>query len=159
MWQYNNLDELYHYGILGMKWHVHKVNRALNEYKKSANSIKAYDKYNKYKKVVDNEIKSLKKNNMKLLYDFNKDKYYAVKNKKNIKKSKSNTSSKKKLVTMGAVAATTVLAAYGANKLLDMREKARIAKQYPIEKINGLGLDADYARHYMKNFKRVHGGG
>ena len=65
MWQYNNTDELYHYGVLGMKWHVNKVNKALNEYKKSINSDKVYDKYDKYKKVVDNEIKSLKKNNMK----------------------------------------------------------------------------------------------
>ena len=81
-----------------------------------------------------------------------------------IRRNKSNSSNKKqrnkkKLIAVGAITATTVLAAYGANKLLDMREKARIAKQYPIEKINGLTLDADYARHYMENFKRMHGGG
>ena len=28
MWKYNNLDELYHYGILGMKWGRHKVRSA-----------------------------------------------------------------------------------------------------------------------------------
>lgn len=116
MWTYNQTDELYHFGIPGMKWGVRR-NKSNSSNKKQRN----------------------KKNNK------------SFKSKRTI--------NKKKLVAIGAITATTVLALHGADKLLDMREKARIAKQYPIETINGLTLDADYAKHYMENFKRTHGGG
>lgn len=116
MWTYNQTDELYHFGIPGMKWGVRR-NKSNSSNKKQRN----------------------KKNNK------------SFKSKRTI--------NKKKLVAIGAITATTVLALHGADKLLDMREKARITKQYPIETINGLTLDADYAKHYMENFKRTHGGG
>lgn len=116
MWTYNQTDELYHFGIPGMKWGVRR-SKSNSSNKKQIN--KKNNKYSKNKKTIN----------------------------------------KKKLIAVGAITATTVLALHGANKLLDMREKARIAKRYPIEKIDGLPLDADYARHYMENFKRMHGGG
>lgn len=119
MWSYNQTNEIYHFGIPGMRWGIRR-NRTTSS-----------------KKIA--KVSKNKKNNG------------SSKKKKAI--------NKKKLVAVGAVAATTVLALYGANKLLDMKEKASIAKRYPIEKINGLGLDADYAKYYMENFKRIHGGG
>ena len=33
MWQYRSTNELYHYGVIGMKWHNHKTkvaNRAID---------------------------------------------------------------------------------------------------------------------------------
>jgi hypothetical protein len=119
MWIYNQTDELYHFGIPGMKWGVRR------------NKTISSEKRIKVSKNKNNRSSSKKK----------------------------KTINKKKLVAVGAVAATTVLALYGTNKILDMKEKASIAKRYPIEKINGLGLDADYAKYYMENFKRIHGGG
>lgn len=35
MWTYNNTDELYHYGVLGMKWGKRNSNPAYAAYKKS----------------------------------------------------------------------------------------------------------------------------
>ena len=35
MWQYNYSSELYHYGILGMKWGVNKALKGNSEYKKA----------------------------------------------------------------------------------------------------------------------------
>ena len=78
MWKYQNTDELYHYGVLGMKWGQHKygdkyVYKSLGQRyqehklkaftnkmnKHSIKSVKKEDKY--YKKTHDADNKRLEK--------------------------------------------------------------------------------------------------
>lgn len=252
MWKYNNTNELYHFGIPGMKW-GHRKQKISNFLTKSVDASSQYVKRdiknflhtNKTtnKEFIKNNVKKYGKNvsrtvsaayhglaiggsiaaarwfknyGIKTINELTKGRdvekwrkntayaiislpimyysYDAIKNLRNgineqkqinemyhfgipgmhwgirknkqiySKKRKSNKKiktsksklNKKKILAIGAITTTTVLAAYGANKLLDMKTKADIAKRYPIEKINGLGLDADYAKHYMEQFKKLH---
>ena len=57
MWQYQKTDELYHYGVLGMKWGQ----------RKDASINKAYDNYNRATSLYKAEAKNLKRRGFKLL--------------------------------------------------------------------------------------------
>lgn len=61
MWEYNHSDELYHYGVLGMKWGVHRYQNYDGSYTKKGmlkynESMEAYNKANdRYKTIKKNK--------------------------------------------------------------------------------------------------------
>ena len=66
MWEYNqisNSDELYHYGILGMKWGMHRAKKAGVTYTYKSHGQKKFEK--KYNKQVNKGISKEKINKTK----------------------------------------------------------------------------------------------
>lgn len=102
MWNYNHYDELYHYGVLGMKWGVRrsgaKLARGGKSKKASENDHEDYKKAHSSKSVRSMSDKELRERNNRLQME----KQYSDLTKKENKG--------KKLVTAFVATATTLAA-------------------------------------------------
>ena len=127
MWTYRQTDELYHYGILGMKWGVRKkypttFNRTGT--KKSVN-------YPEHIKRALNRTEASKAGRS-IRYGNDKTKKEAYKQTNEYK------AKRKKAIKVGAAVAGTALAAYGAKKVYDIQKdnKARVRNEIARQTIN-----------------------
>lgn len=131
MWRYNNSDELYHYGVLGMRWHHRK-------------RLKEYDKeYEKGANKILNSGKSMSEINRELTKFGKKlDKKYADSLKYKKEKDSKKWSTKKKILVGSGIAIGIVGAAIGAKKIKDyLADKKKInlgksATTYSINRFN-----------------------
>ena len=127
MWTYRQTDELYHYGILGMKWGVRKkypttFNRTGT--KKGANYSEPI------KRSLNRTAASKAGRSIRYANDKSKNEAYKHTNEYKAKR--------KKAIKVGAAVVGTALAAYGAKKVYDIQKdnKARVRNEIARQTIN-----------------------
>ena len=67
---YNNPNELRHYGVLGMKWGVHRATKQLSKATTADQRGRAISKLNKHRTKATNKIAQLGKKHVKLQRDY-----------------------------------------------------------------------------------------
>ena len=68
MWEYNNTDELYHYGILGMKWGVRHDKKSSSKPRKRKRKVNNYsDDVKEYRQIKKKKVSQMSNAELKKL--------------------------------------------------------------------------------------------
>ena len=113
MWNYVHSEELYHHGIKGMKWGVRRFRNRNGSLTPAGRKRYADDSYTVAKKAAKAERKQAKSDYKQSKKDYKQAKKTAKENMTPEEKA----ARRKKAIKIGAAAAGTALAVYGAYKL------------------------------------------
>lgn len=126
MWQYNYENELYHHGILGMKWGVRRTPEQLARARGSSKKSSSDDYHEDYKKAHDSKnVKSMSDKELReRLNRLQMEKQYSQLSDNNVNKGKQYMDKVIKAGTTVAAVTTTALTIYNnAGKIKSIIEK------------------------------------